>query len=367
MEFWKRNIEHLVNFLKYIWDRLLCVLIILGTIAIFSIIILATSQINNPTNIESQEILFLGISLNNWGTLITVLGLALTAIWSMYQYTKNKMSNQQEKSAEIAKLFSDELLDKCSLIGSVINASQLSSLLRLKNVDMNKLQRFDREEIIELYNNDSDFFNKYEAIIKGDNLQLTYLHILEHRISNKHFSDIAYNDPQTIEKDIISIMSSEYSNDEIEKLKAKKTLQEEFEKFYLKKHSRNELLDIYLKKYTDEEARNLFVLDNKDLPFDFLSLISQVLNELEYICMYISSQSAGTIYIYQSLHQIFLKTVKVLSVTIAYHNKNYTDKCYTNIIHVYKEWQKIREKNIKKEIKNKKKAFKYLDPKIKTV
>ena len=370
MDFWRKNLQHLLSFFKYLSERLFCVLIISGIVLGISISILSFSQINNPEkieNIESQQVLFLGISLDNLGTLITVLGLFATAIWSMYQYTKNKALQQQEKGAEIAKLFSDELLDKCSLIGSVINSSQLGDLLKLKDTNMNNLQRFDRDEISELYNDDPNFFRKYNRLIQSDNLQITYLHILEGRVSLKDMHEIVYKSSAEIEKTIIEKMKIKYTKEEILDLKSKNLLKIEFEKYFLANHSEEELFNIYVRKYTDEEAIKLFILDNKNLPFNFLSLVSEVLNELEYICMYISSQSAGTNYIYQSLHQIFLRTVKVLSVTIADSNKNYADKVYTNIIHVYKEWQKIREKNMKKEKKNKKKAFKYLDPKIKTV
>lgn len=369
MNFFGKNIEHLISFFKYLWERLFCILIILGIVLGISGLILKFSQINNPEkveNIESQQVLFLGISLDNFGTLITVLGLLATAIWSMYQYTKNKSLQQQEKGAEIAKLFSDELLNKCYLVGKVINSSQLGSLLKLKDTDMNNLQRFDRDELLEIYENEPQLFEKYNTILSSAKLQNTYLHLLEYRISNKSFHDIVYKSDEEINNSIEKIMSGKYNKDEIENLKQKNLLRIEFEKFYLTSHSKEELYNIYTRTYTDKEARDLFIQDNKDLPFKFISLISDVLNELEYICMYISSQSAGTDYIYQSLHQMFLRTIKMLAVTIANDNKNYTDKYYTNIIHVYKEWQSIRNNNIKREKKNKKKAFKYLDPKIKT-
>lgn len=369
MNFCEKNIGHLISFFKYLWERLFCILIILGIVLGISGLILKFSQINNPEkieNIESQQVLFLGISLDNFGTLITVLGLLATAIWSMYQYTKNKSLQQQEKGAEIAKLFSDELLNKCYLVGKVINSSQLSSLLKLKDTDMNNLQRFDRDELLEIYENEPQLFEKYNTILSSAKLQNTYLHLLEYRISNKSFHNIVYKSDEEINNSIEKIMSEKYNKDEIENLKQKNLLRIEFEKFYLTSHSKEELYNIYTRTYTDKEARDLFIQDNKDLPFKFISLISDVLNELEYICMYISSQSAGTDYIYQSLHQMFLRTIKMLAVTIANDNKNYTDKYYTNIIHVYKEWQSIRNNNIKREKKNKKKAFKYLDPKIKT-
>ena len=84
--------------------------------------------------------------------------------------------------------------------------------------------------------------------------------------------------------------------------------------------------------------------------------------------MDISSQAAGSKYIYQSLHQIFFRTIKILSVEICLRNDGkYCDKYYTNIIHVYNEWTKIYERDLKKEEKRKKEVDKILNPKIKTV
>lgn len=317
--------------------------------------------------LTDQHVMIIGITLENWSIFFTIIGLILTAIWGIYQYDKNKKLKQQEKGAEIAKLFSDELLDKCYIIGHVINQSELGKLLDLKNVDMNNLKRFDKEEITELYKDNVQFWEKYENNLISDDLQLYYFYLLESRISTKTFNEIKYKNKNNINKTIIKIMSKKFTKDELNNFKNKNILKEEFEKFYLTNHSISELNKIYTKNYTEKEARELFILDNKNLPFKFTKLVTDVLNELEYICMYISSQSAGTYFIYQSLHQIFLKTVKVLAVTIAHSNKNYTDKYYTNIIYVYKEWQTIRKRDEKREKKNKLKAFKYLEPKIRRV
>lgn len=123
-----------------------------------------------------------------------------------------------------------------------------------------------------------------------------------------------------------------------------------------------------IKKYTTKQARQLFILDNSNLPFSFASLIDDVLNQLESVCMDISSQAAGENYIYQSLHQTFLRTIKTLSINICLrNNQKYSDKYYTNIIHVYNSWTKMYKDDLNKEKKRQKKARKYLNPKIKTV
>lgn len=356
--------KHL-GFLNYIKERWYIFLII-AILFIGSSILLFNFSRQTPDNFETQEIFIFDISLNNWGIWITALGGVLALFWGIYQFDKSKNLSQQEKGAEIAKLFSDELLNKCYIIGTVISKSSLGDLLDLKHINMNNLKRFDREEISNLYEN-QQFWNSYEDCFNNGDLQLTYLHLLEHRISTKSIKEIIYKNSKEITSIIEKIMSKKYSKRQLNDLKAKGLLHIEFKKFYLQKHSIDEYNNLYKRTYTDEEARKLFVLDNQGLPFRFGSLVSDVLNELEYICMYISSQSAGTYYIYQSLHQIFLRTVKTLAATIGYYNKNYADKYYTNIIHVYVEWQKIRKKDGEKEEKNKLKAFKYLEPKIRRV
>lgn len=358
--------KHL-GFISYVKERWIVFTIIILLLLGSGLLLLSFTK-QTPDTFETQEIFILNVSLNNWGIWITIIGGILALFWGIYQYDKSKNKSQQEKGAEIAKLFSDELLDKCSLIGTVINKSQLGDLLDLKHIDMNNLKRFDKDEISDLYENkDKLFWEKYKRCLSSGDLQRTYFHLLEYRISNKNIKEIVYKTSEETNKIIEKIMLKKYSQKEINNLKNKNLLHSEFKRFYLLNHSIEELNDIYIKDYTEEEARKLFILDNKNLPFHFTSLISDVLNELEYICMYISSQSAGTYYIYQSLHQIFLRTVKILAATIAYNNKNYTDKFYTNIIHVYVEWQKIRKKDEKKEQKNKSKAFKYLEPKTRRI
>ena len=48
-------------------------------------------------------------------------------------------------------------------------------------------------------------------------------------------------------------------------------------------------------------------------------------------------------------------------------NKDYSDKYYTNIIHVYNEWCTLRDMDLKNEKKKKEKVNKILNPKIKMV
>ena len=86
--------------------------------------------------------------------------------------------------------------------------------------------------------------------------------------------------------------------------------------------------------------------------------MENTLNKLEAICMSISSQAAGSQFIYESLHQMFLSTVETLSIKISSPNLNNVDKYYTNIISVYNIWNAQKQKDINKLNKTTKKINK---------
>ena len=99
----------------------------------------------------------------------------------------------------------------------------------------------------------------------------------------------------------------------------------------------------------------------------FFDLEAATLNKLEYICMNISSRAADSNYIYQSLHQIFLRTIRNLYMEISIINTNACDKFYTNIIHVYNMWRNKYLHEYRVENYRIKKVNDKLNPKNKTV
>lgn len=315
MNFIKKNVEHFENFLDYIKEHLLCIFIVI-IIFIISFAILKLFPNSSPQEVQSQEIYILGISLNNLSIWFTAIGLIITAFWSMYQYTKNIARKQQEKAALIAKEFNNGLLLKCGIVTMVYKKSNLYAILN-SHEEYNNFKNFTVSELQKIYNHNLP--SVYKELEKKENLDNIYYEILDKRLHQN-----------------VSKSNSKYSNDEIERL---------------------------------------LIFDNRNLPFRFKILVDDVLNELEYLCMDISSQAAGSKYIYQSLHQIFFTTIKVLSIEICLRNDGkYADKYYTNIIHVYNEWTNIYKRDLKKENTRKTKAnklqekiIKLLNPKIKTV
>lgn len=297
------------GFFSYIKERWV-VLISLITLFVGLLLLLTLFPSKTPDSAETQEIFILNLSLTNWGVWITIIGGILACFWWLYQYDKSKNRSQQEKGAEIAKLFSEDLLYKCTILGRVILDSELNDIIKPKTLNENDFKNFDRNEAFDIYKDD-ELFLKLKQVLGSSNVQQTYLRTLDSQIS-------------------------------LNKINKKR-------------------------KYTNKEAKKLFILNNSNLPFQFIQLISSVLNDLEYICMYISSQSAGSKYVYQSLHQIFLKTIKLLYPIICMGNDDYTDKYYVNIIYVFNMWQKEKNKSKKQEGFRKRIAYWLLNPKIKTV
>lgn len=307
--------NHILNWSEYAKEHFLRIITILLIILIFCYFftLLPKENVINGNCVVEQHILIFGTTLENWFTYISLVALLFTAIWAIYQFDKSTSRKQQEKGAEISKIVASNLMYKCSILGNVIIKSKLNELFDFDSLIPFAFKNFDKSELLSLFNNDDSIFLTLKAIYNSNEIQQIYFRILE-----------------------VNISQNQYKN-----------LEE--------------------KTYSDKEAQELFILDNSNMPFHFTELLCSVLNELEYISMYISSQSAHSKYIYQSLHQFFIKTIKLLAPLICIQNKDYSDKYYTNIIYVYNEWCLLRDIDLKKEKKKKEKVSKILNPKIKTV
>ena len=276
----KKNINHLINFFCYLKEHFLCFFLVI-LFFILAGIILIHLPIKNPTNIESQQVLILGISLENWSIWYTMIGLIVTALWSIYQYTKSVTRKQQEKASLIAQDFSTQIIEKLSIISAVLlKNSEIQKMI--SKISNSQLHSFTTIEIIDILN-DKSCFEKYNKILWSKDVQETYKNLLDKSYSEKE----------------------------------------------------------------QEKFNSCFHL-----------LVENTLNELEAICINISSQAAGSEYIYNSLHQSFLNFVEVLSVKISKNNNNNVDKYYTNIIQVYNMWNAEKRKAIKKLEKTSKKISK---------
>lgn len=308
--------RHISNWVAYIKEHLIRIIFI--SFLLFVVCSLFT-LLPRETGGGEQQILIFGITLSNWSIWLGIIAILGGAIWGLYEYDKSRISTQQEKAADIAKTFSDDLLQKCNTVISVYQSCDLYTLL--KNIDTinSPFEHFTTEELREI-TEDDDAPSMYRKEKNKINFDYIYFRVLEQRI----------------------------------------TVFSEYEKKYESQDNNN--------SYSTEEARKLFILDNQSFPFHFSSLVDEVLNTLEYVCMNISSHAAGANFIYQSIHQIFFDTINILAFEISIRNDGkYSDKFYTNIIYVYNEWQKIYKKSRKNETDQKKQSKKILNPKISTV
>lgn len=280
MNFIKKNFEHFGNFLNYIINHLLCIVVLI-LLFVMSFIILKSLSFIQLTNNQSQEIYIYGISLGNISIWFTIIGLVITAFWSIYQFTKSKTLKQQEKASEIAKDFANNLIERMGLISDVLMPNKEIENM-IKKVDTSKLKQFTVVEMIEILN-DNKCFDKFHSIVNSKRTQKRYIKILNSR----------YN----------------------------KFEQQKFDSF-------------------------------------FPLLIENTLNKLEAICINISSQAAGSQFIYESLHQVFLNTVEILCILISNSNMNNVDKYYVNIIYVYNMWNLQKKKDITKFNKTNNKIYK---------
>jgi len=333
MDFLKLNIP------KWVIYVIIVIIIYIITLYFFFI---------SPIDKELSSTMFLGKPMQDLGAMISSLALIIALVLSGREYINNKTARSQEKSAEIAKLFSEEVTFKLTIVTNVIFYSKLGNIISSTKKSKDELDEFylqcsnfDIQEIIQIYGPDiSEIYNK---IMKSQNMQKVYYKVF------KLFTDPDYC--QETFKEDISKINAEYDiiNNKI------------------KNHeTTNKKNKSAIKNNTDkkDDTEIDFKYSNIILPKKISGLIQECLNQLEYICMFISSQPDNSQFIYQSLHKVFLSNIRNLAITIGKQNNNSYDKLYTNIIEVYNTWAKKYKKDIIIEKKRKIKINKILNPKI---
>lgn len=86
----------------------------------------------------------------------------------------------------------------------------------------------------------------------------------------------------------------------------------------------------------------------------FSGCVNETLNELEELCMSLNKGIVDEDTVYQSLHQIVIRTVKYLYPVICYCNRdnNTYDKYYTHTITLYNDWVAKRNRYKEAHFKN---------------
>lgn len=214
---------------------------------------------------------------------------------------------KREKAIEMAKVFS-ELIDKTILVSEVLKNLEAINKINISDSDYNHLNYFDEDELKKLF--DEDDLGKIKSEINIKNIGL-----------EKYISAYAITGDSSLNKfkdEIIFLINEKF-------LRNEKTKQE-YDK-----------MDIIIKR-------------------EFSKTMVELLNQLEWFSMHFMSDIAEEKTVYQSLHQIYLKTIKLYYPHIAYLNrKGIKDKYYCNIIGLYVKWANIYHKEKEDEVKRNKK------------
>lgn len=221
---------------------------------------------------------------------------------------------EKEKSAELAALYCKEILPRMTYIDIVFENIKVRELLNLK-IPPTRMHVFDSDELNTLISSSEQ--NEIEGLIE----QMSYedLYLARRRMGTAGQKEQrVYKFKSILDKEMekhIDLRSQDVFDKVAKELNI--TLEELM--------ARIELINYYHGFYIS----------------DFNHSVNDLLNTLEYFCMYFNTGVADSKVIYQSIHQTFLSTVQLMYFFIAKKNKDSIDKYYVNIICLYNEWSKI--------------------------
>lgn len=221
----------------------------------------------------------------------------LFAGWQLHQNTRQHKENARrqaaEKAIEIAKYFQSSLIPDISYITIVLRLIGQDKIFQKSQTLYNPNLRFTSEEFEEL-------FGKTEV----ENYKKSH-----EKITLELLSSISF--------DLPTLFSASAENSLSEDVETKKEIAQ---KYFSRKRS-------------------------------------NALNSLEWVAMLINTHVASDETIYQSLHQIFLRYIRLEYPTISQNNSdnNASDQYFTNIILLYRRWEKKWELAHKKDQKLKEK------------
>lgn len=113
-----------------------------------------------------------------------IVGLGYGLIWALYQYNKRKKEKQQDKAAEIAKEFANDLVERMGIISGVLMKNNEIKEMIETVVKSKKLAQFTTIEISKILGN-NQCFEKFDNILHSEEIQQKYKEMLNKRYSEK--------------------------------------------------------------------------------------------------------------------------------------------------------------------------------------
>lgn len=253
----------------------------------------------------------LSFLLRNAGTIATLISLIFVAIQTMTlrkTYKYNCDWQEKEKAAELAQMYKNDILPSVSYIGKVLKETGIMDLL--SNINADNIEYFNQTELFRLTNrNISERIERTQSDFKNISVLFVWRQVFIQRCNRK----VHNINPTLIRRWIDSESGA-------------------------KDAEGNKIV------ISDEDKQTL--LDS--LWFEYASIVSDTLNDLEYFAMNFISGVADDSVVFQSLHQTYITLVQLLYYNIAIQNEHEKDKYYTNVIELYKRWSAADKENEKK-------------------
>ena len=236
----------------------------------------------------------------------------------------------RKKAIELAEVYANDIINKLCNIEYIFKKIEIEKVIHSK-LKSNELVQFDIHELKTLLSEtDIDMLNK--KLESVDENTIYYCRLRTGELSK----DEAYDRQLLMSFRKLKSINESKNN-------GKCNFDEVFEQLKCEKYSKEEILNL-----------NIYysIIDDNYVN----SLISDTLNQLEAFCMYFNQGVADDETVYQSLHQLFLGTVKLLYFKIASNNIVGKDKFYTNIIKMYNRWNKEYIKQSEQQIESMRKG-----------
>lgn len=280
----------------------------------------------------------MGIDLENIAYIATIssaIFVATQAYLFKKDYKVRNAVSSTEKAINLSQYYKDNILSNTSYLFSLFRAIGIEE--KLRKIDFLQLVEFDEEELGELLS-EKDIEEIEEKLNNIDvNLLIRARNLLNNSTKDEY-----------IESNLLSL--SQRMLNSIDESAATKV-----------EGDVNKFINVKAKKVKTEVLMEMKTTLYKD---EFIDVVSNTLNNMEYFAMHFNHNIADEEVVYQSLHQSYLRLVKMLYYYIAKQNKSGKDKYFTNIIALYTSWNKRynekcnQEKMINRSIVHNKKRIK---------
>lgn len=252
------------------------------------------------------------LTKNNLVGWLTMLSAIASAFFALKAYLLQKKRAKKDSACDLAKYYSNSVLKRSVLITNVFKHSKVHDFFR-NAFPIDKISDFDKEELSSFLSQKDLTEEDVKQKVRGIDPEL----ILNVRMYASH---------QPTERSLL------------------------FRDF----------------TYKDSQTNEVKIINEPFLREDFMQEITDLLNELEWFSMCCNYGIADEKLLYQSLHQTFISNVWMLYFFISVNNANNADKYYTNIIKLFRKWNKrvtkIKTKTLKKKQKLLERANKIKDP-----